>query len=115
MVDVSSLMHRCAPTVAPVTLQAIIRTESGFNPLALDVNGRMRLRSAPKTAAEAAVWSRWLISRGYSVDMALMQINSHNLASLNLTPESVFEPCRNIHAGAAILLEQFGVVRKWCA
>jgi type IV secretion system protein VirB1 len=107
MIDLSSLIHQCAPTVAPATLQAIIRTESDFNPLALHVNGPVRLRSAPKTAAEAATWSAWLIRQGYSVDMGLMQINSRNLASLNLTPARVFDPCQNIRAGAAILTEQY--------
>jgi len=70
---------------------AIIRTESGFNPLALHVNGDFRLTAAPRSAAEAAVWANWLIARGYSVDLGLMQINSRNLevcVELERSPES---------------------------
>jgi type IV secretion system protein VirB1 len=103
MIDLPNLMQHCAPGVTPSVLQAIIGTESGFDPLALHVNGNVRLRSPPKTAAQAAHWSDWLIRQGYSVDMGLMQINSRNLSVLNLTPAGAFDPCRNIRAGAAIL------------
>jgi type IV secretion system protein VirB1 len=107
VIDFSSLMHHCAPGVAPQVLRAIIGTESGFDPLALHVNGNIRLRSPPTTAAQAAIWSDWLIRRGYSVDMGLMQINSRNLAVLNLTPAAAFDPCRNIRAGATLLSAQY--------
>ena len=107
MIDLLALVQQCAPTVAPRTLQAIIRTESGFDPLALHVNGNVRLRRSPKTAAEAISWSGWLIGHGYSVDMGLMQINSRNLARFDLTAADAFDPCRNIRAGAAILSENY--------
>jgi type IV secretion system protein VirB1 len=108
MIDFASLIHHCAPTVAPALVEAIIRTESGFDPLALHVNGNVRLRSPPRTAAQAAAWSDWLIGHGYSVDMGLMQINSRNLTSLNLITADAFDPCRNIRAGATILTAQYG-------
>ena len=108
MIDLLALSQQCAPNVAPSTLQAIIRTESGFNPLALHVNGPVRLQRPPKSAAEAAAWSSWLIGRGYSVDMGLMQINSRNLTRLNLTSAEAFEPCQNVRAGAAILTAEYG-------
>lgn len=111
MIDVSNLVHQCAPGVAPSVLEAIIRTESAFDPLAIHVNGKVRLRSPPATAGQAAKWSRWLIRQGYSVDMGLMQINSRNLASLRLTPEGAFDPCRNIRAGAALLTAAYGRAR----
>lgn len=107
MIDLATVMHQCAPSVAPSVLEAIIRTESGFDPLALHINGPMRLRSRPKTAAQAASWSSWLIRQGYSVDMGLMQINSRNLVALDLTPEGAFDPCRNVRAGAALLTTQY--------
>lgn len=107
MIDLPSLEQHCAPGVTVSVLNAIIRTESRFDPLALHVNGPVRLRYAPKTAEEAARWSVWLIQRGYSVDMGLMQINSQNLAALNLTPAGAFDPCQNIRAGAAILTANY--------
>jgi type IV secretion system protein VirB1 len=112
MTDLTPLLQQCAPNVAVSTMHAIIRAESGFDPLALHVNGNVRLRRPPRTAAEAAAWSGWLIGQGYSVDMGLMQINSRNLARLNLTPAAVFDPCRNVRAGAAILTAQYGLAAQ---
>jgi type IV secretion system protein VirB1 len=106
--DFAAVIHQCAPAVAPAVVMAIMRTESGFDPLALHVNGNVRLRSPPQSASQAATWSDWLIGNGYSVDMGLMQINSRNLAALNLTTADAFDPCRNIRAGASILTAQYG-------
>ena len=78
----AALLHQCAPHVSPGTMLAIIRTESGFNPLALHVNGDFRLTAAPRSATEAAAWANWLIARGYSVDLGLMQINTRWLPVL---------------------------------
>ena len=41
--DFVSLAMQCAPMVAPLTMAAIVKTESGFNPLAIGVNGGARL------------------------------------------------------------------------
>ncbi|MGQ5522332.1 lytic transglycosylase domain-containing protein [Chitinimonas sp. PSY-7] len=108
MIDLPILLQQCAPNVAASTMHAIIRTESGFNPLALHINGNARLQRAPKTASEAAAWASWLIKQGYSVDMGLMQINSRNLPRLKLTTAGAFDACQNLRAGAAILTAQYG-------
>lgn len=107
MIELAALIQQCAPSVAPTTIRAIIRTESNFNPLALNVNGNVRLASQPTSALQAISWSQWLIDRGYSVDMGLMQINSSNLSRLKLTPAQMFDPCTNIAAGARILTESY--------
>jgi type IV secretion system protein VirB1 len=112
MIDLSTVIHQCAPTVAPVVLEAIIRAESHFDPLALHINGKARLRYPPKSAAQAATWSSWLIVHGYSIDLGLMQVNSRNLAALNLTPEGAFDPCQNVRAGATILKAQYARARR---
>src|SRR6266446_8380479 len=99
MVDWTPMIQQCAPEVHVSTMQAIIRTESGFNPLAININGATRLPRQPKSKTEAIGWARWLITRGYSVDLGLMQINSANLPRLGLNAETVFDPCRNLQAG----------------
>ena len=110
--DFQALIHECAPTVAPSVIRAIIRTESNFDPLALNINGPVRLTERAKSVAEAASWAQWLISQGYSVDVGLMQINSRNLAWLELTLIDAFDPCTNIRAGASILAAQYDLARK---
>ncbi len=107
MTDWTPMIQQCAPEVALSTMQAVIRTESGFNPNALNVNGKARLARQPRSRTEAASWAQWLIARGYSVDMGLMQINSANLARLGLNANTIFEPCRNLQAGASILVNNY--------
>ena len=89
--------------VDPSTLAAIVRTESAFNPHAIGINGRVRLARQPQTRVEAIATAKWLIGRGYNIDMGLGQINSANLPRLRLSVEDVFDPCKNLHAAATIL------------
>lgn len=96
------LFMACAPNVAPQTIEQIVRVESSGDPLALNVNGA-HLERKPHDAADAAELSRHYIAAGYSVDLGLMQINSRNLSQLGYRVEEMFEPCKNIAAGARVL------------
>uniref|UniRef100_UPI003BEEF304 lytic transglycosylase domain-containing protein n=1 Tax=Burkholderia arboris TaxID=488730 RepID=UPI003BEEF304 len=95
---------RCAPNVAPDTLAAIVNTESAGNPYAIGVVGG-HLASQPRTYAEALETARTLQARGYNFSMGLGQVNLHNLARYGESFETVFDVCRNLRAGAAILTE----------
>lgn len=98
------LMMACAPAVAPETIRQIIHVESRGNPLAINVN-KGRLERQPKDAADAAVLAKGYIEQGYTVDLGLMQINSTNVARLGYRIEDMFDPCKNIAAGARVLSE----------
>jgi type IV secretion system protein VirB1 len=101
--DFLALAQQCAPLVAPQTMAAIVRTESGFRPLAIGVNGGGRLVRQPETVEEAVVTAKWLIQSGYNIDMGLGQVNSSNLRRTGLTVEDAFDPCKNLAASAMIL------------
>lgn len=88
-------------------MAAIVRVESGGKPYAINVNGDRKLTRQPRNAEEATAWADWLVTRGYSVDMGLAQINSGNLKRLGLTPQQLFDPCTNLRAGAKILTENY--------
>lgn len=105
------LAATCAPTVSGLTIQKIIQVESAGNPIAINVNG-IRLRANPKTASEAAAVARKYIAQGQTVDLGLMQINSSNLTRLGFKIEEMFEPCKNLKAGGAILTESYHLARK---
>ena len=45
--DFLSLASECASFVAPHTLQAIVKTESDYQPLRIGVNGGSRLERQP--------------------------------------------------------------------
>jgi len=106
--DVLALAAQCAPAVAPETLLSVAQVESGFDPLAIGVNGTPRLTVAARTRAEAAAKASALIAQGRSVDLGLAQINSKNLGWLGLSVEAAFDPCRNLAAAARILQAGYG-------
>ena len=106
------LLTECAPNVAPDTMSAIVRVESGGNPIAMNVNGGQRLARQPANRDEALAWATWLIAHGYSVDLGMAQVNSRNLPRLGVTAEQMFEPCDNLKAGARILAENYAGASK---
>ena len=104
MVDFTTLAQQCAPGVHPTTLQAVVRTESGFNPYAIGVVGG-HLARQPKTRAEAVATAKALAAQGLNFSMGLGQVNKAHLPRFGLSYESVFDACANLQAGARILQE----------
>ncbi len=100
-------IQQCAPSAPTSIIEAIIRTESSFNPLAINMNRGVKLARQPASRKEAEAWVRWLKANGYNFDAGLMQINSGNWEKLGLTPESVFDVCENIRAGSKIFGENY--------
>lgn len=108
------MMQTCAPNVAPQTIAAIIQVESGGNPYALGVNGKVKRLPRPTNAQEAARQARYYMSLGVSVDLGLMQINSRNLPGLGYTVEQVLDPCNNLKAGSRILSRGYaGAIKRY--
>ncbi len=102
MIDFDTLAQQCAPTVHPVTMQAVVRTESGFKPYAIGVVGG-HLARQPRVLAEAVATALALDARGISFSVGIAQVNRFNLARYGLTYETAFDPCANLRAGSAIL------------
>lgn len=100
--DFVALAQQCAPAVAPQTLAAIVRIESGFNPYAIGVvHGR--LVRQPRREDEAIATVKALQAAGWNYSAGLAQINRENWSRYGLTARTVFDVCRNLSAGAAIL------------
>ncbi|MBN3753602.1 lytic transglycosylase domain-containing protein [Paraburkholderia sp. Tr-20389] len=102
----TQLARSCAANVDVVTLAALVRTESGFNPFAIGVVGG-HLDRQPASLAEALATVRALEARGFSYSIGLAQVNNRNFAKYGETAASLFEPCRNLRAAAAILTDCF--------
>jgi type IV secretion system protein VirB1 len=98
----SALLGRCAPSVGPITMSAIVMHESGGNPYAIGDNTTHR-SYFPPDAASAIARARALLQAGDNVDLGYAQINSQNLAPQGLDVAQAFEPCRNLATGARIL------------
>ena len=102
LVDFDQIAQRCAPNVAPATLRAMASVESSFNPHAIGVvNGR--LDRQPRNLPEAISTVRSLQEHGMRFSAGLIQIYVANWPTYQLDQESVFEPCANLRAAAAIL------------
>lgn len=102
----SQLAAACAPQVAPETLAAVVLTESRFETLTVE-DDTARRRYRPASEAAAVALAERLIRKGHSVDLGLMQVNSHNLAALGLTVRGAFDACASLAAGGRMLLAQY--------
>lgn len=107
----AALLQTCAPNVAPATMVAIIQVESQGDPYRIGINSGAILRRQPTSSADAIATARSLLRRGANFDAGLMQINSANFARLGLTPETLFDPCTNLSAGARVLGDNYGRAR----
>lgn len=102
--DVLAFAATCAPAVHPDTLARMVRVESGGHPWAIGVNGG-RLVRQPVSLAEAVATARDLRRRGLNFDAGPLQINVRNWAWLGLDELTVFDPCANLRAAQAVLLD----------
>jgi type IV secretion system protein VirB1 len=102
----AALVAACAPAVHPATAAAIVGVESGFNPHAIGVVGGA-LDRQPRSRAEAAATARHLEAQGWNYSIGLAQINAANFPRLGLDAGAALEPCRNLAAMQAVLLDCF--------
>lgn len=108
----TQLAASCAPAVHIDTLAAVARAESGFDTLAIHVNGADGGAEPAATREDAIAHATDLIVvQRRSVDLGLMQVNSANLAPLGLSIAAAFDPCRSLAAGARLLTEGFVAAR----
>jgi type IV secretion system protein VirB1 len=103
LTNLLALAPACAPAVAPSTLLAVAKVESGFDPFAIGVNGPAPQHLTFADASKAAQTARTLIAEGRNIDLGLSQVNVRNLGWLGLSVEAAFDPCRNLAASAQVL------------
>jgi len=120
-----TLAQTCAANVPVSTLEAIARTESALYPYALSINrphqlarrqgwnrATITLERQPASLEEAVAWTKWLLGKGITVSIGLLQVNSEHAAHLHLTPEQLFDPCTNLRSGAALLATTYSAVAR---
>lgn len=106
-----SLVQKCAPQVAVDTMQAIVKTESAFNPLAIGIVPKPELKEVNDelisrkhaTLESSVALAKELQSYGYTFAVGLAQINTANLPAMGISLEQAFDPCTNLKAAASIL------------
>jgi type IV secretion system protein VirB1 len=98
----AALIRHCAPAVAPSTMTAIVRVESGGDPLAIGDNTARR-SYYPHDRASAESLARRLLDAGHLLDVGIAQIDSMNFAGFGVTVHTIFDPCINLRVSARIL------------
>lgn len=98
----AALMARCAPNVAPSTMTAIVKVESGGDPLAIGDNTTKR-SYYPGDRATAERLARRLLGAGHLLDIGIAQIDSMNFPGFGVNAHTMFDPCTNLSIGARIL------------
>ncbi len=81
-------------------MQAIAIGESGGDPFAIRINGPGGGARRFATASEAAASARALNAQGRDYDAGLLQVNRRQFARHSLTPDTAFDPCLSMKAGA---------------
>lgn len=108
--EFDALADKCAPDVSKDTLQALIKTESSMNPLAIAVvGGKVK---HPTSLKDALNLVKELEKNGSNFSLGLGQINKKNFNRLGVTAEEMFEPCKNLQAAQLILKECFLKAQK---
>jgi type IV secretion system protein VirB1 len=104
------------------TLAALIFTESGGNPNALQIDfprtllsrwglpaGTLRLQRQPKNPQEAGEWIAYLNSHRISVDVGLMQVSTDEAVRRHIAPAALLDPCTNVRTGWSILEDDYKI------
>jgi len=106
--DFPALIEQCAPAVSVLTMSAIVKQESNFNPYAIGVNGDYILERQPESKQEAIEAVSWLEQQGQTnLDLGISQISKRNREYFNLSTSDSFDACQNINVGAAILSDNY--------
>jgi len=107
MIPFDALVAQCAPQVAPKTMAAIVRVESGGNPLAM-WNNTTDQRILPTTLQQAQAYLAQAMAAGQKVDVGIAQVDTENFAAYGLNLDNAFDACTNLHVGAEILAANYG-------
>lgn len=108
MIDLLLISMCSTPGVHPKTTWEIIRHESNFSELAININSKgISLESLghikPRTIEEGRLIAQKLLDMKINFDAGPMQINSLNFKAHGLDARSAFDACANIRAGTSIL------------
>lgn len=116
------LRDHCAPTAPLSTLAALIVTESGGNPNAIQIDfpnallrlwglpaGSLRLQRQPHDAQEAGEWIAYLNARRISVDVGLMQVSTDEAVRRHIAPAVLLDPCINVRTAWSILEDDYKI------
>ncbi|MEJ8852147.1 lytic transglycosylase domain-containing protein [Variovorax rhizosphaerae] len=101
--QVDALLQECAPQVSPVLMQALVRTESAWQPFAIGMDKAQVVVKQPASLPEAVAMAKELAATGRKFSVGLAQIHVSNVALYGMTWEQAFDACQNLAVGQKIL------------
>ena len=104
---ITELIISCGLITHPTLMEAIVRAESGGNPLVIAYGSDPRTVVQPSTKAEAKYLLDNLLANGIKPDVGLGQIWAANFERLGLDSTNVFDECTNLKASERVLLEAY--------
>jgi type IV secretion system protein VirB1 len=103
MLMTDALLEQCAPQVSPVLMQALVRTESAWQPFAIGMDRRQGSVRQPTTVKEAVATAKVLAAAGRKFSVGLAQIHESNVSLYGMSWEQAFDACQNLAVGQKIL------------
>ncbi len=110
-IALAALIGRCAPEIAPSTMAAVVRVESGGDPLAIGDNTARRSYH-PSSRASAEALARHLLDERHSLDLGMAQIDNVNFARFGVDVHAIFDACTNLSVGAKILAGDYAIAER---
>jgi Transglycosylase SLT domain len=104
--DLIPLILSCAQFVSQDTMSTYIEQRSQANPLAIHITETDRW-IRPKSQEEAIAVAKRLVADGMDIEAGLAQIKSADWKQYGLTPETVFDPCKNLGAAERLLVADY--------
>ena len=103
MVAMAALLDQCAPQVSPALMQALVRTESAWQPFAIGMDKAQGTVKQPASLPEAISTAKELAVAGRKFSVGLAQIHVSNIGLYGMTWEQAFDACQNLAVGQKIL------------
>ncbi|MDP8042539.1 lytic transglycosylase domain-containing protein [Pasteurella atlantica] len=100
---ISEILLSCSTLVNTQTLNALVSTESAYNPYAIAIVHDNPLKRQPKTLKEAEIIIDELESKNKNYSVGLGQVNKVNFKKYGVTGKDLLEPCLNIKVSEKIL------------
>lgn len=112
-INVIDYVKSCSPNVAPDTMLAIIKTESNYNPLAININNKgQRLLYQARSQEQAIQWVNYLENHNYNFDVGIAQVNIKNIHRYGYNARDLLDPCLNLKIAANILQKNYNAAKQ---
>lgn len=104
--DFLALATTCAPAIHPVTLAAVVRTESFYDPFVVRDN-TLRVTFYPRTLQAAGELIERAEADHHKLAVGLMQVTSTWARQLHMKVRALLDPCTNLAIGSQILAQNY--------